>query len=108
MLEPKQKDFLAMIIHHITTLFLMIFSYFTQFQRIGCIVLIIHDISDPLMEAAKCALYLGNLFININTIIICRASSVGKCIVCYFCDNLFGDAFVCLSVLCHYDLLVIN
>ncbi len=59
LIEPKQKDFPAMIIHHSTTIFLMVFSYLTQFQRIGCIVLIVHDISDPIMELAKCSLYLG-------------------------------------------------
>lgn len=59
LVEPKQKDFPAMIVHHITTIALMVFSYVVQMQRIGCVVLLIHDISDPIMEAAKCSLYLG-------------------------------------------------
>lgn len=55
--QPKQKDFPAMIIHHATTIFLIYMSYMWGFHRIGSVILLTHDIADPIMEVAKCFLY---------------------------------------------------
>ncbi|KAJ3047024.1 Ceramide synthase 3 [Rhizophlyctis rosea] len=55
--EPRQKDFLLMIVHHAVTLALIYFSYLWGFYRIGCAVLLLHDLSDPIMELAKMFLY---------------------------------------------------
>ncbi|KAJ3085161.1 hypothetical protein HK102_000252 [Quaeritorhiza haematococci] len=57
--QRRQKDFAAMTIHHITTLFLIWFSYLWGFHRIGQVILLLHDCSDPVMELAKCFLYSG-------------------------------------------------
>ncbi|KAI5187528.1 sphingoid base N-palmitoyltransferase [Nematocida homosporus] len=58
-LEEKQSDFLLMIWHHTVTLLLMGFSYRYNFLRYGVFVMLLHDISDPWMEAAKIAVYMG-------------------------------------------------
>ncbi|RKO86832.1 TRAM/LAG1/CLN8 homology domain-containing protein, partial [Blyttiomyces helicus] len=58
--EARQKDFVLMIVHHVVTLLLIQLSYFRGFHRIGGVVLFLHDISDPFMEAAKMALYTGH------------------------------------------------
>ncbi len=50
-----------MVVHHIVTLTLITMSYLMGFQRIGMIVIFLHDCSDPFMEIAKCALYTGYL-----------------------------------------------
>ncbi|KAJ3122048.1 Ceramide synthase 3 [Nowakowskiella sp. JEL0407] len=55
---PKQKDFLEMFIHHITTLLLIYFSYTWGFYRIGAVVYALHELADPFLEFAKCSLYL--------------------------------------------------
>ncbi|KAJ3288078.1 hypothetical protein HDU79_005126 [Rhizoclosmatium sp. JEL0117] len=34
-------------------------SYLVGFTRIGIVILLLHDCSDPVMEIAKCFLYLG-------------------------------------------------
>ncbi|KAJ3217179.1 Ceramide synthase 3 [Clydaea vesicula] len=68
-IQPKQKDFGAMITHHVATLFLIYLSYMWGFHRIGCVILLLHDISDPFMEIAKACLYakkqlLADIFIT--------------------------------------------
>ena len=55
--EPRQKDFTLMIVHHAVTLALIYCSYLWGFYRIGCAVLLLHDLSDPIMELAKMFLY---------------------------------------------------
>lgn len=58
--EPiKLKDFKVYTVHHMVTLFLVHFSYMYGFHRIGCAILLVHDVADPFMEVAKCALYKG-------------------------------------------------
>ena len=51
--EPKMKDFYQMFFHHLVTMALLGCSYALGYFRIGVIVLILHDVSDPLMEIAK-------------------------------------------------------
>ncbi|TPX56724.1 hypothetical protein PhCBS80983_g04328 [Powellomyces hirtus] len=57
--EPKQKDFAVMVSHHLVTLVLIFLSYMWPYYRIGCGILFLHDLSDPIMELAKMALYAG-------------------------------------------------
>ncbi|KAI8804401.1 TRAM/LAG1/CLN8 homology domain-containing protein [Cladochytrium replicatum] len=56
---PKQKDFVAMTVHHIVTLSLIYFSYLWGFYRIGVMVFLVHEVADPFLELAKCFLYCG-------------------------------------------------
>ena len=58
-IEPKQKDFNVMVTHHITTLFLIHMSFMTGLFRIGAVILLIHEVSDPFMEIAKIFFYLN-------------------------------------------------
>lgn len=57
--DPKQKDFVAMVVHHFTTLFLVHSSFMTGMFRIGAVILLLHEVSDPFMEIAKCFFYLN-------------------------------------------------
>lgn len=50
---PKQIDFITMIVHHICTIFLIIFSYFTNISHVGCVVLYLHVFSDIFVHLAK-------------------------------------------------------
>ena len=56
--KVKRKDNSEMLLHHASTLFLMIFSYSIDFTRVGLCVLMIHDINDLLMETAKFFVYI--------------------------------------------------
>ena len=58
--DVRRKDFLEMVIHHFATLFLIFFSYIANFLRLGTLVMAIHDISDIILELAKCFLYKGH------------------------------------------------
>jgi len=78
-LEPKTKDKFIMFSHHVSTLLLLIGSHCNSFCRVGVVVLLITDVSDPILECAKACQYLGlqwaadfgfNLFAAL--FIICR------------------------------------
>ncbi|KDN40447.1 LAG1-domain-containing protein [Tilletiaria anomala UBC 951] len=57
--ETKRKDYLQMFAHHIITVALIVFSYFTNYTRIGNMILCLMDPSDILLSAAKCLRYVG-------------------------------------------------
>ena len=51
--NPVRKDFVAMFIHHWTTLSLIFCSFVGGKTRCGCIILSIHESADVFLEAAK-------------------------------------------------------
>jgi len=57
--DTKRSDFWEMFIHHIVTIALIVFSYLTGFNRVGCILMLTHDVSDVLMESAKIFNYIA-------------------------------------------------
>jgi len=58
-LEPKQKDKVILFIHHVSALLLLIGSHCNSYCRCGIIVLLITDISDPILEVSKSFQYMG-------------------------------------------------
>uniref|UniRef100_A0AAV2KY92 Uncharacterized protein n=1 Tax=Knipowitschia caucasica TaxID=637954 RepID=A0AAV2KY92_KNICA len=57
--DIKRKDFKEQVIHHIATIFLMAFSYSSNFVRVGTVVMLVHDSSDFLLESGKMLHYAG-------------------------------------------------
>lgn len=55
--DVRRKDFTEQIIHHFATITLITFSYLANFIRVGSLVIILHDLSDIFLEAAKCFIY---------------------------------------------------
>lgn len=50
--RKSSKDFNEMMLHHILTITLMLFSYFTNGITFGVIILIMHDIGDWVIKLA--------------------------------------------------------
>lgn len=58
--DHRRKDFLEHCIHHAATVWLIVFSYTCNYIRIGTLVMFLHDVSDILLESAKCFNYAKN------------------------------------------------
>lgn len=55
--EARRKDHVQMMAHHIITVFLMVTSYFTNFTRVGCVIMVLMDWCDVLLAVSP--LYLS-------------------------------------------------
>lgn len=55
--DVKRKDFHQMLLHHLSTLFLLITSFNYGCSYVGCLVMVTHDVADPFLELAKMANY---------------------------------------------------
>ena len=53
MIVVRRKAFRHLLMHHLITIVLMVLSYVDNFIRIGCIILIAHDIADVWLETVK-------------------------------------------------------
>ncbi|EDR30061.1 protein ASC1, putative [Entamoeba dispar SAW760] len=53
MQSEKRNDYFENLLHHVATVFLIVFSYLNNCGRCGCLILILHDIVDAIMYLAK-------------------------------------------------------
>ncbi len=58
-IEVRRADFTQMAIHHVVTSFLVGGAYFTNYMRIGGVLLLILDMGDVTLELGKVLLYAG-------------------------------------------------
>lgn len=56
-LEPKRKDFLEMVIHHVVTVVVIFISYVYGWNRIGAVVMVLLDPGDVPLHLAKLCKY---------------------------------------------------
>uniref|UniRef100_D8PRK1 TLC domain-containing protein n=1 Tax=Schizophyllum commune (strain H4-8 / FGSC 9210) TaxID=578458 RepID=D8PRK1_SCHCM len=56
--EARRKDHWQMFTHHVITIFLMLSSYYTNFTRIGCLIMVLMDWCDIWLPLAKMGRYL--------------------------------------------------
>ncbi|TPP66883.1 LAG1 longevity assurance 1 [Fasciola gigantica] len=55
--ETKRTDYKATVVHHFVTISLLACSYSLRFFYIGALVLLLHDVSDVLLELTKLNVY---------------------------------------------------
>lgn len=51
--EINRSDTVEMVVHHIVTIALLVFSFLTNFTRIGTFILFVHDSADIFLEMGK-------------------------------------------------------
>lgn len=56
-LETIRRDFTVLMMHHVLTLGLLLFSFVVRFHLIGLLVLFVQDIGDIALEVSKSILY---------------------------------------------------
>jgi len=58
--EVSRSDASEMILHHVTTISLIVLSYLTNYTRVGTSILLLHDLADVFLESAKIFNYSSN------------------------------------------------
>ena len=56
--SPRKKDFHEMILHHVVTAALVLLSYTAGLIRAGLVIMVLFDVADPFLHAAKTINYL--------------------------------------------------
>ena len=75
----KKADFLEMFLHHIVTIFLIGFSYMSNYVRIGSLVFYLHDFTDIFSYLIKSSVDTSNTALNIvNYILLLTAWGIGR------------------------------
>uniref|UniRef100_A0A1I8G8D1 TLC domain-containing protein n=1 Tax=Macrostomum lignano TaxID=282301 RepID=A0A1I8G8D1_9PLAT len=57
-MDVWRKDSYMMLFHHGLTIFLLEFSFLMKYYKIGALVLLIHDLSDVILELTKLNIYM--------------------------------------------------
>ncbi|KAF8231881.1 longevity assurance proteins LAG1/LAC1 [Tricholoma matsutake] len=56
--EARRKDHFQMMAHHVITVILMTMSYFSNFTRVGCLIMVLMDWCDIFLPLAKMIRYI--------------------------------------------------
>ncbi|MBN3303153.1 CERS1 synthase, partial [Amia calva] len=81
-MDAWRKDSVIMVVHHIVTLALIIFSYAFRYHSIGVLVLFLHDVNDIQLEFMKVNVYFRNrggvyhVFNDIISNMVCVSFSI--------------------------------
>ena len=62
--EARRKDHWQMMSHHVITIALMVLSYFYNFTRVGCLVMMLMDTSDVFFPVS-CRLSLDVMLVHL-------------------------------------------
>ena len=64
--QYRRSDFAMNLVHHLATIALLWLSWADNFVRVGTLVLVIHDLVDPIIEAFKMIRYANRSFSSID------------------------------------------
>jgi hypothetical protein len=59
LMEHKRKDFVEMIVHHLTTMIVILASFYGGYYRNGAAIMLLFDPADVPLHAAKLVKYIG-------------------------------------------------
>ena len=83
------------MIHHIVTVGLLVYAYYVNFTRIGIIIMLLHDISDIFLEAAKLSRYCRRQNLSFFLFVLffvswvaCRCDPILSGVLIVKCDRL--------------------
>ncbi|KAJ6614294.1 TLC domain-containing protein [Mycena sp. CBHHK59/15] len=93
--EARRKDHYQMMAHHVITVFLIGASYFFNFTRVGCLIMVLMDLCDIFLPIAKMMRY-----IDISQI-VCD-STFGLFLVSWFITR--HILFIIVIISTYYDL----
>mmetsp|Transcript_1230 Transcript_1230/g.8095 ORF Transcript_1230/g.8095 Transcript_1230/m.8095 type:complete len:174 (+) Transcript_1230:293-814(+) len=97
--EAKRKDRFAMIVHHIATIGLLVYSDYVNLCPIGLMVLLIHDICDVFMESAKVCRYCNYEFGTSFFFVLFFLSWIALRLVIFPLRIIRSTIYECLDVL---------
>lgn len=72
--EARRSDFLEYVLHHIVTIVLIAVSYVAHEQRVGALIIFIHDVPDVFLCVTKLFLYTG--FDNVSSVFFVAFAAV--------------------------------
>jgi len=75
--EARRKDHVQMMAHHIITVFLILGSYFTNFSRVGCVIMVLMDFCDIFLPVRP------SMWISFDENLMNFLHSVGKNVTLY-------------------------
>uniref|UniRef100_A0A7S1TH34 TLC domain-containing protein n=1 Tax=Compsopogon caeruleus TaxID=31354 RepID=A0A7S1TH34_9RHOD len=58
-IDTRRSDFMEFVVHHLSTLLLLLVSYVLGYVRFGLVILPLHDCTDILLYGAKTVHYMG-------------------------------------------------
>ena len=72
--DTKKKDFIELVVHHVTTIILLCLSWSFNFVRMGSFLIVVLESPDGWIEAAKMAIYtkhtkLANVLFRVFTVV---------------------------------------
>ncbi|KAI0347087.1 longevity assurance proteins LAG1/LAC1 [Trametopsis cervina] len=92
--EARRKDHWQMMTHHVITVVLMLGSYFYNYTRVGCLVMMLMDLCDIFLPIAKMLRYL-NLSTICDVVFVCFMLSwfITRHVLCLFTiKSAYSDA----------------
>jgi acyl-CoA-dependent ceramide synthase len=88
--EARRKDHIQMMTHHIITVILVVTSYFTNFTRVGCVIMVLMDCCDIFLgvRLSYFSIYISNLikFLSLQLAKMIRYLNISQ----LACDLMFG------------------
>jgi hypothetical protein len=78
---PRQSDFLIMLLHHLATISLIVFSFLTNYSNVGCVVFYLHYFGDAFG-------YILRLFVYIEVPTFAKYLSGFSIIILFFYTRL--------------------